>query len=100
LLPKIFSRISANNTTCLNTIHWKLYCIKNKYIYQKNGTIVTKHCNTYHVCHSLYNVHADHNLSQNRGQQIDAQGQGVYKTAYSKGTGKWVAKPCHSLSVC
>jgi hypothetical protein len=28
----------------------------------------------------------DHNLSQNRGQKIDAQGQGVYKTSYSKGT--------------
>jgi hypothetical protein len=38
----------------------------------------------------------DHNLSQNRGQQIDAQGQGVYKTAYSKGTGKWVAKPVYN----
>jgi hypothetical protein len=37
----------------------------------------------------------DHNLSQNRGQKIDAQGQSVYKTAYSKGTGKWVAKPVY-----
>ena len=38
----------------------------------------------------------DHNLSQNRGQKIDAQGQGVYKTAYSKGKGKWVAKPVYN----
>jgi hypothetical protein len=38
----------------------------------------------------------DHNLSQNRGQKIDAQGQGVYKTAYSKGTRKWVAKPVYN----
>ena len=38
----------------------------------------------------------DHNLSQNRGQKIDAQGQGVYKTAYSKETVKWVAKPVYN----
>ena len=37
----------------------------------------------------------DHNLSQSRGQKIDVQGQGVYKTAYSKGTGKQVAKPVY-----
>jgi hypothetical protein len=34
-------------------------------------------------------------LWENQGQKIDAQGQGVYKTAYSKGTGKWVAKPVY-----
>jgi hypothetical protein len=33
---------------------------------------------------------------QRRGQKIDVQGQGVYKTAYSKGTGKWVAKPVYN----
>jgi hypothetical protein len=38
----------------------------------------------------------DHNLSQSRGQKIDVQGQGVYKTAYSKGTGKWVVKPVYN----
>ena len=39
-------------------------------------------------------------LSQNRGQKIDAQGQGVYKMAYSKGTGKWVAKPVYNKMSC
>jgi len=37
----------------------------------------------------------DHNMSQNRGQKVDSEGQSVFRTAFSKATRRWVAKPVY-----